>query len=153
MCCRNIRLVGTTLSCEIRYLEAEETFLQSHRIEEFVEIKWKPTQLSITGSSKVAVRQHRSDLRRTEYRAIRKVSKVEQHRSPLCANQYTIHENVSNLTTEIPTLHTPNITAFWQEQQSLLELMAQDRTYKSEYLKLLKKYTTEQNQFRKLFKT
>lgn len=81
MCSRNIWLVGTTLSCEIRYLEAEETFLQSHKTEEFVGIKWKPTQLSITGSSKGAVRQHRSDFRRTEYRAIRKVSKVEQHRS------------------------------------------------------------------------
>lgn len=88
--------------------------MQSHRIEEFVEIKQKPTQVSITGSSKVAVRQHRSDLRRTEYRAIRKVSKVEQHRSPLYVQtNINIHENISNLTTEIPTLHTPIITAVW----------------------------------------
>lgn len=86
--------------------------MQSHRIEEFVEIKRKPTQVSITGSSKVAVRQHRNDLRRTEYRAIRKVSKVEQHRSPLYV-QTNVHENISNLTTEIPTLHTPIITAVW----------------------------------------
>lgn len=64
----------TTLSREQRYLKAEETFLQSHRLEELVRIKWKPAKPSKTGSSKVAVGQHRRDLR-TEYRAIRKVSK------------------------------------------------------------------------------
>lgn len=90
MCCRNIH-VSTTLSHEMRYLGAEETLLQSHRTEELVEIKWKPTELSITGSSKVAVKQHRSDFRRTEYRAIRKVrqSRAAQ-KFPVFANQYTI---------------------------------------------------------------
>lgn len=71
--------------------------MQSRRLEEFVGIKWKPEKLSKTGSSKVAVRQHRSDLRRTEYRAIRKVSKKgAAEESPMFVNQYTIIRTCQN---------------------------------------------------------
>lgn len=100
-------MADTTLSSERRYLEAEETFLQSHRLEEFVGIKWKPAKLSKTGSSKVAVGQHRSDLRRTEYRAIRKVSKMEQQEFPIFANPYTIIRTYQNKQVKYPPSTLP----------------------------------------------
>lgn len=81
----------------------------SHRLEEFGEIKWKPAKLSKIGSSQVASRQHRRDLRRAEYRGIRKVSKMKQKRSYLYLQNNILSSGLSKQVSEIPTLQNLSI--------------------------------------------